>query len=378
MGLHQFVSGGRPLGTSYIKELHQVLTAHQDTYVATDTLGYLVEPALPKGEWKSLPNSVEHADGTVFEYCPPEHVAQEMEHLVALHARHDRDGVPPDIEAAWIHHRFTLIHPFTDGNGRVARCLATLVLLKAEWLPLVITRKDREPYISALRSADNGDLRPLVDFFGALQCKAIREALSLSEELVAEAKAVESVLDSVKAKLDKRRAALSKLVERAFETASSLELLARDRLREVAAEVQSTIADVGYKAYVYFASKGDPKAKYHYYQIVQCARSLGYFANLSTYQAWAALAIVTEQKCEILFSFHGIGRDAPGVLGCAAMAYTKEQTESGENAVGEVTPLAEAPFGFTYIEDPVEVRQRFRAWLDQCIVRGLDYWQKTL
>src|SRR5208337_4077770 len=40
-GLYQFVSGQRPMGTSYIKELHQVLTAHQDTYLARDTLGSL-------------------------------------------------------------------------------------------------------------------------------------------------------------------------------------------------------------------------------------------------------------------------------------------------------------------------------------------------
>ena len=32
-----------------------------------------------------------------------------------------------EIEATWLHHRFTQIHPFQDGNGRVARALASLV-----------------------------------------------------------------------------------------------------------------------------------------------------------------------------------------------------------------------------------------------------------
>jgi len=152
-GLYQFVSGQRPMGTSYIKELHQVLTAHQDTYLARDTLGSLVQRQLIRGAWKLWPNNVEHPDGTRFEYCPPEQVSTEMERLISLHESHVEMNVPPDIEAAWIHHRFTLIHPFTDGNGRVARCLATLILLKENWLPLVVTRKERTAYIDALRAA---------------------------------------------------------------------------------------------------------------------------------------------------------------------------------------------------------------------------------
>ena len=54
-GLYQFVSGQRPMGTSYIKELHQVLTGHQDTYLARDTLGSLVQRQLIRGAWKLWP-----------------------------------------------------------------------------------------------------------------------------------------------------------------------------------------------------------------------------------------------------------------------------------------------------------------------------------
>jgi len=42
MGLYQFVSGERELGTSYVKELHAALTTHQSTYEAVDTLGNFV------------------------------------------------------------------------------------------------------------------------------------------------------------------------------------------------------------------------------------------------------------------------------------------------------------------------------------------------
>ena len=141
-GLYDFISGHRPLGTSYVKELHSILTAHQQTYEAIDTLGHRVTPAMPHGEWKQLPNSLDAKDA--IQFCPPLHVDSEMEKLLRLHAEHESAEVPPNVQAAWLHHRFTLIHPFTDGNGRVARCLATLVFLKANWFPLVITRNDRE------------------------------------------------------------------------------------------------------------------------------------------------------------------------------------------------------------------------------------------
>ena len=168
-GLYDFVSGHRQLCTSYIKELHVVLTDHQRTYQARDTLGNSVVRDLPRGEWKRLKNNVEHVDGAVFEFCPSEHVDQEMDNLVSMHLRHVNEGVPADIEAAWLHHRFSIIHPFTDGNGRVARCIATMVLLRESWLPLVVTRQDRDKYIEALRYADAGptttgrSLRPQKD-----------------------------------------------------------------------------------------------------------------------------------------------------------------------------------------------------------------------
>ena len=119
--------------------------------------------------WKKLPNNVVLEDGSLFEFCPAEQVEGEMDRLIALHIDHEAKGVSPDVEAAWLHHRFTLIHPFVDGNGRVARSLASLVLLKHEWFPLVVTRSDKGAYLSAIRQADQGDLKPLTTLMGDLQ-----------------------------------------------------------------------------------------------------------------------------------------------------------------------------------------------------------------
>ena len=258
--------------------------------------------------------------------------------------------------------------------------LATLILLKASWLPLVITRKERPEYIAALRAADNGDLSLLVNLFGSLQRKAIREALSLTEEVIHEATAISGILASVKAKFSRQREVHSALIRRAYDTADSLQVLAAQRLREVADEIHASISGEGpgYKAFMFEGLRNSERSKYHYHRIINCANSLDYFANLRRHQAWSALGIITEQRTEILFSFHGIGYEESGILGCSAMAYMKERSESGETMIGPVTPLVTEPFEFTYSEDSADVQKRFRKWLDQCLIAGLDYWQRSI
>ena len=130
-GLFDFIRGRRRLSTSYIKELHALLTRNQETSSAINSLGIQVEAPLLRGEYKLLPNNPVRMDGTAHEYCPPEQVASEMDRLVALHLEHDANGIPPEVEASWLHHRFTQIHPFQDGNGRVVRTLASLVFIRA-------------------------------------------------------------------------------------------------------------------------------------------------------------------------------------------------------------------------------------------------------
>ena len=124
-GLYQFVSGQRPLGTSYIKELHQVLTAHQDAYIARDTLGSLVQRELPRGDWKRWPNNVEHPDGTRFEYCPPEQVSAEMDRLVSMRESHMATGRP----------RTSRLHGYTIGSRLFIRSRTVMDVLLVVWRP---------------------------------------------------------------------------------------------------------------------------------------------------------------------------------------------------------------------------------------------------
>ena len=71
--------------------------------------------------------------------------------------------------AAWLHHRFVQIHPFADGNGRVTRALDTWRPVQHDYLPIVVTRDDRNDYFDALEAADDGDIGPLMELTARLQ-----------------------------------------------------------------------------------------------------------------------------------------------------------------------------------------------------------------
>ena len=381
-GLYQFISGERELSKSYLKELHWVLTDHQPYYDAIDTLGNYVKRELPRGTWKSWKNNVENSEeGYFFEFCPPEQVESEVERLLDYHREHDRMGVPPDIEAAWLHHRFTLIHPFADGNGRVARCLASLVLLKARWFPLVVTRDDRVDYMGTLRRADQGDLGPLVILFGTLQTRAVRRALSLSEEIVQESTTIQSIIGAAKENFIKRREATESQKKQVLVTGGVLQQLTSQRLLEVAHAIDASFRslDTDFSALYDDATMEDQdKSHYKDYQIGKCERQLDYHANLHAFRAWSALEINIDFRTEILFSFHGIGREFTGVLVCTAMFYTKQRTDTAETIIGEVVPLSEEPFYFTYLEAELEVINRFRQWMNERLIKGLDLWRKDV
>ncbi|MBD3265075.1 Fic family protein, partial [bacterium] len=144
--IFDYIKENRPLTTSFIKELHALLTRNQEITNAMDQFGTVREVKLLKGEWKKHPNNPKRQNGTMHEYCPPEHVSAEMDNLIEKYNTLIELDISIEIQSAWLHHRFTQIHPFQDGNGRVARGLSSLVFIKANWFPLVIHRDQRAEY----------------------------------------------------------------------------------------------------------------------------------------------------------------------------------------------------------------------------------------
>lgn len=81
---------------------------------------------------------------------------------------------------AWFQHRFVQIHPFNDYNGRTARMLTTLLLLKLNLPPIEIkadTKNNRSIYLQALQSADDGNYSSLEKLIES----ALIESLEISQ-----------------------------------------------------------------------------------------------------------------------------------------------------------------------------------------------------
>ncbi len=63
------------------------------------------------------------------------------------------------------HFRLTAIHPFGDGNGRTARLLMNLLLLRGGYPPIAVRLEDRSPYLDTLERASlTNDLAPFQAF----------------------------------------------------------------------------------------------------------------------------------------------------------------------------------------------------------------------
>ena len=382
-GLYDFVTGNRQLTLSYIKQLHQIMTGSQDYCEAVDTLGTRVQTRLIRGDWKRQPNNIQFEDGTRFEFCPPEQVQSEMERLVDLHNKHLRLQVAPEIEAAWLHHRFTLIHPFQDGNGRIARCLATLVLLKSNWFPLVVTSNDRPAYYSSLRIADRGNIIPLIRFIADNHERAVRSAIRASDQISQQITGISKILEISRNRLHKKNIELDAKRVQAHAVFSELHKQCTIWLRDVAIKIDKEvrIADSSFSARVFSAAHNEPNADYYKIQIVECAKSQNYFANFGEYRAWTVLKINMRPRTEVLFSFHAMGYDR-GTYAITAMFYQREsQKPSGkekEIRFGPVLPLCSSPFTLTYRDDVAGVLTRFRDWFDETLENGLRQWTMSL
>jgi Fic family protein len=109
-------------------------------------------------------------------HIPPQaaKVPRLMGELVAWYHVNTRKIPAPEL-AAWIHHKFVNIHPFTDGNGRTARLLMNLILMRSGYPPAVILTVDRKRYYRVLKEADADRFGGFLAFIG----RSIDRSLSI-------------------------------------------------------------------------------------------------------------------------------------------------------------------------------------------------------
>ena len=362
-GVFDFVKQTRVLSTSWVKELHAALLRSQEVTEAIDTLGRHVEVPLIRGDWKTQPNSPIR-EGMIHAYCSPEQVSSEMERLISMHEAHRKSEIPLEIQVAWLHHRFTQIHPFQDGNGRVARALASLVLVQEGLFPFVVTRDHRTAYIDSLEAADGGSLKPLVDLVVNLQRHQFVKAVALSKSVPSERGSVTEILSGLAAAAQKTADAGEKDRESVVETAKEVSRELRRWLESHSGAIRSALQRVISTSEVSVTEADDSTSHYFRYQIVENARDrLGYFANLDEFRHWVSLNMYWRRRAKLVFAIHGIGREFNGTLICAPFLEFRDSDEEGVQSSSRV-PLTEEGFLFFHNE-PVETAcQRFQPWRD--------------
>jgi Fic family protein len=95
-------------------------------------------------------------------------------------AEAERGGLHPVRFAAMLHLKFVTIHPFVDGNGRVARLLLNAALIQDGYMLAVVPPILRLDYLAAIRAYQSrGDAAPFCDFIAERVLESETEIMRL-------------------------------------------------------------------------------------------------------------------------------------------------------------------------------------------------------
>ena len=144
-----------PLTETFIRQLHHTLLREDYTVYRRLPDGTTTSYVIHAGCYKTRPNSVITVTGESFEYASPEETPALMNDLVQWYNKAEVAGEMSPIElAAVFHYRYIRIHPFEDGNGRIARLMVNYILSRHNYPMIVIKTKDKANYLRALSAAD--------------------------------------------------------------------------------------------------------------------------------------------------------------------------------------------------------------------------------
>ncbi len=138
----------------FIRNLHEVLLKEPYENDAITPDGQRVKRRIAIGEYKTQPNNVRTSTGEIYYFTPPDQVKPAMGDLIDWYRKQEDEGEHPIVIAATFHYRFIRIHPFDDGNGRLARLLMNMILIKHGYTVAVVPIEERDQYIGMLEQAD--------------------------------------------------------------------------------------------------------------------------------------------------------------------------------------------------------------------------------
>ena len=145
----------QPLTQNFIRTLHRTLLREDYTVYRNLPGGMQTSYTIHAGQYKTRPNSVITRYGDRFEYASPEETPALMTDLVDWYNSAEASGKLSPVELAVLfHYRYIRIHPFEDGNGRIARLMFNYILSRHDYPMIVVRSRQKQDYLEALHQAD--------------------------------------------------------------------------------------------------------------------------------------------------------------------------------------------------------------------------------
>ena len=188
MMLSEATENKQPLTQNFIRTLHKTLLREDYTVYRNLPGGMQTSYTIHAGQYKTRPNSVITRYGDRFEYASPEETPALMTDLINWYNSEEELGRLTPVElAALFHYRYIRIHPFEDGNGRIARLMVNYILSRHGYPMIVVRSRLKQAYLEALHQADLNvglvpsqgahaaleDIEPFVQYFHKLVANEI-------------------------------------------------------------------------------------------------------------------------------------------------------------------------------------------------------------
>jgi len=175
-----------PLTQNFIRQLHKTLLREDYTVYRELPGGQQSSYVIHAGRYKTRPNSVITRYDDRFEYAAPEETTALMADLVDWYNEEEKKGKLSPVElAALFHYRYIRIHPFEDGNGRIARLIVNYILARHDYPMIVVRSRGKKDYLEALHQADL-EVGPIPSIGAHAELDKIRPFLRFFTALVAE------------------------------------------------------------------------------------------------------------------------------------------------------------------------------------------------
>lgn len=174
------------IGETDIRDLNKICLKEPFYQPAQTPDGAPTRKRIVPGEYKKQPNHVITTTGDTFHFATPEETPALMAELSGWlrewleQDRQQHEALIPFL--AELHRRFIKIHPFDDGNGRVIRLLLSYILVRAGYLPMLLT--DRDAYIKAVQFSDVGDMSHLENLFAEAVAMMLKKGIAAKERII--------------------------------------------------------------------------------------------------------------------------------------------------------------------------------------------------